>query len=117
MKTLIKKMKYAYAFVVFYLPTLAMAKLSERAQGVSGETSSVFSEFVFWVKVGGSGAFMVALFSMISKKKKNQPLDWEVWGMLGGAACVVALTLLGDTASSLSGTDTTVAPTASTSGF
>ena len=117
MKTVIQKLKYAYAFAFFYLPTVAMAKLSERAQGVSGETSSIFSEFVFWVKVGGSAAFMIALLSMISKKKKNQPLDWEVWGMVGGAACVVALTLLGDTASSISGTATTIAPTASTSGF
>ncbi len=117
MKAFISKLKYVYAFCFFYLPTIAFAKLSDRAKGVSEEGGSIFSELVFWFKVVGGVTFFVAIASFISQKKKTQPITWEVWGIIGGAALVIGLQLLGDTASSMGGSDVIVDAPPSRSGF
>ena len=117
MKSIFFKFKIAYAFIFFYLPSVAFAQLSARSQGISEETGTIFTEIVFWVKILGAITFMVAIVSAIKKKKQQQELDWEVWGMIGGAVLTVAMLFLGDTASTLSGQDVQIAPAASSSDF
>lgn len=117
MKKLAKKIQYAYAFTAFYLPTVAYAKLSDRSAGVSEEGSSIFGEIAFWFQLGGAIAFLAALYSLVIQKKNKQPLSWEVWGIVGGAALVIGLTLLSDTAGSLKGEDVTIDAVESQSGF
>lgn len=112
-----KKLKYFYAFSVFYLPTVAVAKLSDRSAGFSQEGSNIFGEVAFWFQLGGAVAFLSALYSLVIQKKNKQPLSWEVWGMVGGAALVIGLTLLSDTAGTLKGEDVPIDAVESQSGF
>lgn len=117
MKKLRSNLKYACVMGILYFPTVAVAKLSDRSAGISEEGSSVFSEINFWFQLGGAVAFLSALYSLITQKKNKQPLTWEVWGMAGGAALVIALTLLSDTAGSLKGEDVSIEVESSQSGF
>ena len=117
MKKLKNKIVGLYAFVMFYLPTMAYAKLSERGAGVSEEGGKLFGEFVFWTQILGAAIFIIAIISTAISKKNKQPLSWEGWGMICGAALFISMTLLGDTAGSIKGETVEINHTQSQSGF
>lgn len=104
-----------YIFIVF--PSIAFAQLSSRSENVSSEGSLIVQDVVFWFKLGGIIIFLVSIASLISKKKKNQPIDWEAWGIIGGAILTVAMLWLTDTSVSLTGEEQDRINTQQESGF
>jgi len=112
------KLKYAYVLVFFYWPTVAYTKLSDVAGNVSGEAKSILVEVVYWFQIIGIITAFSAIVSLIRKKKNNRDIDWEPYGIIFGTLLFLGLMMLGEVASSVSGSDIeiNVAPS-SNSGF
>ena len=101
-------LKYAYALVFFYYPTVAYAKLSDIAGNVSGEAKSILGEVVYWFQILGVVVAFSAIASLIRKKKNNRDVDWEPYGIVLGTLLFLGLMMLGEVASSVSGTDVNI---------
>lgn len=111
MKKLINKaneIKAAAIIAVLYYPAVANAKLSDRVGGAAKEYGALMSIFLWAVTLFGLGTFVIAIISIIKKKKNNRELDWEMWGVIGGAALAISMLLFTDIAGSLSGNDVKV---------
>ena len=112
------KVKYAYALVFFYWPTIAYAKLSDVAGNVSGEARTILGEVVYWFQVLGIITAFSAIVSLIRKKKNNRDIDWEPYGIIFGVLLFLGLMMLGELASSVSGSDVNInVESSSSNGF
>jgi len=108
-------LKYAYALVFFYYPTVAYAALSDIAENVSGEAKSILGEVVYWFQIIGIITAFSAIVSLIRKKKNNRDVDWEPYGIVLGTLLFLGLMMLGEVASSVSGKDVNINVESSTS--
>jgi len=109
------KVKYAYALVFYYWPTIAYAKLSDVAGNVSGEARTILGEVVYWFQVLGIITALCAIVSLIRKKKNNRDIDWEPYGIGFGVLLFLGLFMLGQVASSVTGSELSITVEPSTS--
>ena len=117
MKKITLKAKTLYAFVFFFLPTMAFAKISDISKGGSEEVGSIFTEWLFWVKIAGCLTFIAAVFSWLKEKKQKREVTWEYYGMIAGFVLTVPLFFISHGTSSVTGVDTTYQAEKSASDF
>ena len=84
-------------------PHAAAFQLSDIFTGIGEEVSLILPIVMLCIAALGIGTAGWAILSAIGAKRTNQPLSWQMWGMIGGAAAVIVPLFVLAAAGSLSG--------------
>ncbi|KKN58085.1 hypothetical protein LCGC14_0555560 [marine sediment metagenome] len=76
-------------FMLIFSRNAFALKVSDLTAGMRSETSEIVPVFLMIVAGLGVCFGSVAVISAIIAKKNNQPLSWQVFGVVGGALSVV----------------------------